>query len=170
MRLRLSLLHACFHLVLSRLEFLLAFCLQYGYKFRFRGAITHNRIDASIAISRCPGACCSPRHQSVFQLLYRLKLPAVDDPSVSVLLVRRKSKQRGDAVILAGYSDAGKTAILSTVSEADLCLFSCSNTSSARLQANTSYKYFHADQCCPRSASFNSPNASSDRRSWASSH
>ncbi|KAL7283595.1 hypothetical protein ACG7TL_003030 [Trametes sanguinea] len=35
--------------------------------------------------------------------------------AVSVLLARRKSAKKGDAVILAGYADAGKTAILTTL-------------------------------------------------------
>ncbi|KAI8989680.1 P-loop containing nucleoside triphosphate hydrolase protein [Trametes punicea] len=35
--------------------------------------------------------------------------------AISILVVRRKSPRRGDAVILAGYSDAGKTAILTTL-------------------------------------------------------
>ncbi|KAI0773714.1 signal recognition particle receptor beta subunit-domain-containing protein [Fomes fomentarius] len=57
-----------------------------------------------------PTTALTPQLQLVAALVLAVVLVII-----SVLLVRRKSKQRGDAVILAGYSDAGKTAILSTL-------------------------------------------------------
>ncbi|KAI0372913.1 P-loop containing nucleoside triphosphate hydrolase protein [Pilatotrama ljubarskyi] len=57
-----------------------------------------------------PASVFTPQVLSLAALLVAVFLVAI-----SVLLARRKSAQRGDAVILAGCSDAGKTAILTTL-------------------------------------------------------
>ncbi|RDX56506.1 P-loop containing nucleoside triphosphate hydrolase protein [Lentinus brumalis] len=57
-----------------------------------------------------PAAVFTPQLQVVAALVFAVVLVII-----SVFLARRKSTQRGDAVILAGCSDAGKTAILSTL-------------------------------------------------------
>ena len=81
---------------------------------RAGGAIPRSTIHPSTASHRGVAASGDPRHQSVFKL--HSNYHALTYLTASVLLARRKSAQRGDAVILAGCSDAGKTAILSTVS------------------------------------------------------
>ncbi|KAI0723987.1 signal recognition particle receptor beta subunit-domain-containing protein [Cerioporus squamosus] len=57
-----------------------------------------------------PAAAFTSQLQVVAALVFAVVLVII-----SVFFARRKSTQRGDAVILAGCSDAGKTAILSTL-------------------------------------------------------
>ncbi|RPD66379.1 P-loop containing nucleoside triphosphate hydrolase protein [Lentinus tigrinus ALCF2SS1-7] len=57
-----------------------------------------------------PSTAFTPQFQIVAALVFAVVLVII-----SVFLAKRKSTQRGDAVILAGCSDAGKTAILSTL-------------------------------------------------------
>ncbi|KAI0636724.1 P-loop containing nucleoside triphosphate hydrolase protein [Trametes polyzona] len=57
-----------------------------------------------------PASVLTPQAMALCALLLAVFLV-----SVTVLLSRRKSAKRGDAVILAGASDAGKTAILTTL-------------------------------------------------------
>ncbi|KAI0362396.1 P-loop containing nucleoside triphosphate hydrolase protein [Trametes cingulata] len=57
-----------------------------------------------------PASVFTPQVISLAALLVAVVLVAI-----SVLLARKKSAKRGDAVVLAGCSDAGKTAILTTL-------------------------------------------------------
>lgn len=75
----------------------------------FAGLGTHSA--SNVYSSTVTG--CIPGLWSVIN--YAAKRMSVDIVSVTVLLARRKSAKRGDAVILAGCPDAGKTAILSAV-------------------------------------------------------
>ncbi|KAI0780682.1 P-loop containing nucleoside triphosphate hydrolase protein [Trametes elegans] len=57
-----------------------------------------------------PASVLTPQILSVAALVLAILLVGV-----TVILARKRSAKRGDAAILAGYSDAGKTAILSTL-------------------------------------------------------